>query len=231
MKIWTVDDVMTTDVVTTTPHMPYRAVVDELIGKKVSALPVVDDFRHVTGVVSEADLLRKIEYADDDRQPRLFESRRRRAERARAQGRTADDVMTSPAVTVLTGTTVAAAARLMDAEGVKRVSVTDDLGRLVGIVTRGDLLKVHLRPDADIRADIVTEILHRVLVVEEGTVHARVLDGVVTLTGRVDRRSAAEIAVRLARHIPGVVDVVNHLSYDFHDNDLMTNRGLPFGIV
>jgi CBS-domain-containing membrane protein len=231
MRIWTVDDVMNTDVVTATSHMPYRAVVDELVGKRVSALPVVDDVRRVTGVVSEADLLRKIEFGEDDRPPRLFEGRRRRAERAKADGRTAGDMMTSPAVTVMTGTPVAAAARLMDAEKVKRLPVVDDRGRLVGIVSRGDLLRMHLRPDADIRADVATEILHRVLVVEEGKVQVQVMDGVVTLEGRLDRRSAAELAIRLTRHVPGVVSVVDRLSYDFDDSDLVTNRGMPFGVA
>ncbi|GAA0808247.1 CBS domain-containing protein [Spirilliplanes yamanashiensis] len=232
MKTWTVDDVMTTDVVTATPQMAYRAVVDELIGRHVSALPVVDDFRRVTGVVSEADLLRKIEHGDDDRPPRLFESRHRRASRIKADGHTAADLMTSPAVTVLIGTTIPAAARVMDAKGVKHLPVTDDLGRLVGIVSRSDLLKVHLRPDADIRADVVQEILRRVLGVEEGKVRVRVGDGVVTLDGRLDRRSATEIAVRLTRQIPGVVEVVtDDLTYDFDDSDLVANRGLPFGVA
>ncbi len=231
MKTWTVDDVMTADVVTATPQMPYRALVDELVGRNVSALPVVDDFRRVIGVVSGADLLRKVEYGDDDRPPRLFAGRHSRAALAKAGGRTAADLMSRPAITVLTGTTVVAAARMMDAEGVKRLPVIDDLGRLVGIVSRGDLLKVHLRPDADIRADVVQEVLHRVLAVQEDNVRVRVFDGVVTLTGRVDRRSDAEIAVRLARHVPGVVEVVSRLSYDVDDADLLVNRGLPFGVA
>lgn len=172
MKTWTVDDVMTADVVTATPEMPYRALVDELVGRRVSALPVVDYFGHVVGVVSEADLLRKIEYTDEGSPPRLFASRHHRAERAKSAGRTAGDLMTAPAVTVLTGTSVVRAARLMDAENVKRLPVVDDLGRIAGIVTRSDLLKVHLRPDADIRADVVQEILRRVLAVEEGMVAA-----------------------------------------------------------
>jgi CBS domain-containing protein len=232
MRTWTVNDVMTTDVVTAAPDMPYRALVDELVGRRVSALPVIDYLGHVQGVVSEADLLRRIEYADDDDPPpRLFASRHRRAERAKADARTAVDLMTTPAVTVLTGTSVARAARLMDAENVKRLPVVDDLGRIVGIVSRTDLLKVHLRPDAEIRADVVQEILRGVLVVEQGQVRASVADGVVTLAGRVDRRSAVDLALRLARHIPGVVDVVSHLSYDFDDTDLVTNRGLPFGVA
>ncbi|GAA0808084.1 CBS domain-containing protein [Spirilliplanes yamanashiensis] len=231
MKTWIVDDVMTTHVVTATPRMPYRALVDELVDKRVSALPVVDARNRVIGVVSEADLLRKIEYAEDDRAPRLFVSRHRRADQVKADGRTARELMTTPAVTVPAGTPGARAARLMNAQNVKRLPVVDKLGRLVGIVSRSDLLKIHLRPDADIRADVVHEILERILVVEEGQVRVSVLDGVVSLAGRVDRRSAAALAARLARHIPGVVEVVSHLSYDFDDTGLVANRGLPFGVA
>ena len=92
------------------------------------------------GVVFEADLLRKIEYTGAE-EPRLFEGRRRRDQRAKARAGTAE-LMSSPPVVALAGTPLAAAARLMDAEQVKRLPVVDDLGRLVGIVSRGDLLKV-----------------------------------------------------------------------------------------
>ncbi len=154
MTTWTVDDVMTATVVTVGRDTPYREVVDRLMGAGVSAVPVVDDFRRILGVVSEADLLCKIELSDQEQRPRLFESRRRRSERSRAEARTAGELMTSPAVTALTGTTVTAAARRMDGEAIKRLPVIDDVGRLIGIVSRGDLLKVHLRPDEDIRAEI-----------------------------------------------------------------------------
>jgi CBS-domain-containing membrane protein len=230
MRTWTVDDVMTRTVVTVGRDTPYREVVDRLMGAGVSAVPVVDPFRRVLGVVSEADLLCKIELSDQERRPRLFESRRRRTERSRAEARTAGDLMTSPAVTALAGTTVTAAARRMDTEGVKRLPVVDDLGRLIGVVSRGDLLKVHLRPDADIRADITEDVLHRVLVVEKGAVDVRVVDGVVTLTGTVDRRSSGQIAVRLTGQVAGVVAVVDELGYDFDDSELI-GSGMPFGIA
>jgi CBS-domain-containing membrane protein len=90
----------------------------------------------------------------------------------------------------------------MDAENVKRLPVVDDLGRLVGIVSRSDLLKVRLRPDAEIRSDVAQGILRGVLVVEEGQVRTSVADGVVTLAGRLDRRSAVALAVTLARQVP-----------------------------
>ncbi|MCO1594995.1 CBS domain-containing protein [Micromonospora sp. RHAY321] len=87
---------------------------------------------------------------------------------------------------------------LLDREQVKRLPVLDDLGRLVGIVSRADLLRVHLRSDAEIREDVVQEVLRRVLAVRDGLVTVEVRHGEVTLAGRLDRRSVVDIAGRLA---------------------------------
>lgn len=217
MKTWTVDDVMTRSVVSVDAGASYRDVVDLLIGNRfISAVPVVDALGHVTGLVSESDLLRKIEYAGDD-EPRLFEGRRRRGERRKASARTVVGLMSEPAVVVPTGTSIAAAARLMDREGVKRLPVVDDLGRLVGIVSRGDLLKVHLRSDEDILSEIDKGVLRTFLIDDAAAVTVAVVDGVVTLAGRVDRWSAAELATRLTRQVPGVVEVLSTLEYGFDD--------------
>jgi CBS domain-containing protein len=229
MKTWHVDDVMTTAVVTVPQTALYRELVDLLVEHRFSALPVVDDFQRVIGVVSEADLLRKIEYAGAE-QPRLFEGRHRRGERIKASARTAADLMSTPPVLALAGTSLAAAARLMDNENVKRLPVVDDLGRLVGIVARGDLLKVHLRPDDEIRADVQSGVLRPFLTDETKTVQVEVAGGIVTFTGRVDRWSTTDIADRLARQIPGVVDVVDKLEYDFDDRNVL-GTGVAFGVA
>jgi len=223
MRTWTVDDVMTKAVVSVEETATYRSVVDELIGRRFSAVPVVDAFGRVSGVVSEADLLRKIEYAGDEA-PRLFEGRRRRGERGKALARTAADLMSEPAVTVLTGTAIASAARRMDREQVKRLPVVDDLGRLVGIVTRGDLLKVHLRPDDDLRADVESGALAGLT----GKVTAGLSGGVVTLDGHVDRASAAARVVGETRQIPGVVEVIDKIGYDYDD---INAPGIAYGIA
>lgn len=230
MKTWTVDDVMTAPVVTAGEDAPYRELVALLMEHEMSAVPVVDTFGRVLGVVSEADLLRKVEFVGVDRTPRLFHGPRRRAKLAKAAAATAGDLMSRPAVTAWTSTSVPAAARLMDRAGVKRLPVVDDLGRLVGIVSRGDLMKVHLRPDADIRADVCDEILIRILAVEEGKVVVRVKDGLVALTGRLDRRSAAENAVRLSRQVAGVVDVIDQLDFDL-DDVAPFSSGAPFAVA
>ncbi|GAA3336529.1 CBS domain-containing protein [Amorphoplanes nipponensis] len=229
MRTWTVRDVMTTAVVTVAEHAPYREVVDLLVGNRFSAVPVVDGSRRVTGVVSEADLLRKIEYAGAEA-PRLFEGRRRRGERVKATGRTAGDLMSAPPVTVLAGTSLPAAARLMDAEGVKRLPVVDDGGRLVGIVSRGDLLKVHLRPDDEILADVRSGVVRPFLADDADQVQVTVEDGVVVLAGVVDRWSTTDIAERMTRQVAGVVEVVDELEYEYDDRAIL-GAGIAYGIA
>ena len=229
MKTWKVNDVMTTAVVTVSESTPYRGVVDLLVSHRFSAVPVVDKFQRVTGVISEADLLRKIEYAGTE-EPRLFDGRRRRDERVKASARTAGDLMSTPPVVALSGTSIAAAARLMDGEGVKRLPVVDDLGRLVGIVSRGDLLKVHLRPDDEIQADIEDSVLHGVLREETKSVRSAVQDGVVTLTGRVDKWSTTDLVGRLTRQVAGVAEAVNEIEFDYDDRNIL-GTGVAFGIA
>ena len=142
MKRWYVGDVMTTDGVTVPPGLPYKAVADLLVQRGVSAVPVVDATGRVVGVVSEADLLAQLEYAD--RTPRHPLSARRMPYRSRkAVGDTAGELMTAPAVTVHATETATRAARLLDAAGIKRLPVVDDGGRLVGIVARRDLLRLY----------------------------------------------------------------------------------------
>jgi CBS-domain-containing membrane protein len=225
---------MTTDVASVGESTPYREIVDLMTSKHVSAVPVLDDMRRVLGVISEADLLYKVELVGEPHERRVFEGRRRHAARVKADATIARDLMTAPAIETSGSATLVEVAKTMDREHVKRLPVTDDLGRLVGIVSRADLLKVHLRPDADIREDVVREILHRLLAIEDGTVDVTVDNGVVTLSGRVDRLGSAEIALRLAAQISGVVDVVDGLSFGLDGVDAARfepGLGTPTGIL
>jgi CBS domain-containing protein len=224
MKIWRVRDVMTTDVATVEEGTPYREIVVVLTGRRVSAVPVVDEFRRVVGVVSEADLLPKVEFAGEPQVRHFLELRRRRDARSKAGGDTARDLMSTPAVTIQPDSSLAAAARLMDKESVKRLPVVDELGRLVGVVSRTDLLQVYRRPDDEIRAEVVEEVLRRSLWLEPGQVKTEVYNGVVTLTGQLDNKTLALLAVRLTESVAGVVEVVDQLGYDFDDTALTSSR-------
>ncbi|MFG1803672.1 CBS domain-containing protein [Micromonospora carbonacea] len=234
MRAWQVRDVMTTDVAAVREGTAYREIVDVLTGWRVTAAPVVDGARRVLGVVSEADLLHKVELLGQPHERRVFVGRRQREAQVKAGATLAADLMSAPAVTVGPDASCVEAARLMTQRHVKRLPVVDDLGRLVGIVTRGDLLRVHLRPDGDIRADVVGEVLRRTLGVRDDVVDVTVHDGVVTLTGQLERRSTVRLALRLSAQVSGVVEVVDALGWAVDDiplSGLRVGGGTPAGVA
>jgi len=229
MKRWYVGDVMTREVIAVAADMGYKEIADLMVRHSVSAVPVVDADRRVLGVVSEADLLAKLEYAD--RVPRhVLTSRRMRNGRQKALGDRAVDLMTEPAVTIRETESVTAAARLMEAARIKRIPVVDEHGSLIGIVSRRDLVRLYTRPDHEVRQAVADGVL-RSLWIDPELLRIRVRSGIVTLSGHLDRRSLAEIVVAFTRATPGVVDVVDELTYDFDDADLTSSgwyRSHPF---
>ncbi|WP_113704371.1 CBS domain-containing protein [Nonomuraea lactucae] len=216
-----VKDIMTTQVVSVLADTPFKDIAETLIADAISAVPVLDGYDRVIGVVSEMDLLRKEEFRDqyyrEGYRPPLRARLRHRDAKDKAAGDTAAELMTAPAITVTPETSVVQAARLMDEHDVKRLVVVDANGRLAGIVSRHDLLKVFARGDADIAREIRDEVLERSLWVETSRVRVDVAHGVVTLSGRIDRRSDARIAGRLTQRVNGVVDVVNEIAWDEDD--------------
>jgi CBS-domain-containing membrane protein len=211
-----IKEVMTTRVVTVTPSTPFKEAVEVLAAYKVAAAPVVDEDGWVVGVVSEADLLLKEEYPRDQ-EPRMGERLRHRADQGRSRGTVVRDFMTSPAVVIAQDATVRHAARLLHAKHVKRLPVIDERGRLVGIVSRGDLLRGYLRSDQQILEEIREDVIGRRMLTDPGRFVVHVDDGVVTLEGRCERRSLAPILVRLVYSVEGVVHVDPRLSWDLDD--------------
>ncbi|WP_405719495.1 CBS domain-containing protein [Streptomyces sp. NBC_00046] len=185
----TVDDVMTHAVVTVNRGAPFKDIVEAMRRWRISALPVVSDEGRVVGVVSEADLLLKAQGADESRAV------------------TAGQLMTIPAVTVPRNAGIPGAARLMARGHLKRLPVVDDDGRLVGVVSRGDLLKIYLRPDEDIAQELRELIMNQLVPAGSASVYVRVSDGIVRLSGTVPGPSLGDVLVRVARTVPGVVDV------------------------
>lgn len=216
MKRTHVSDVMTTNVVTVHIDTGYKDVVEVLARHGISGVPVVDDDAHVVGVVSETDLLYKEERKDlqfHKKDGSVLRSRRSRVERRKAAGDTARVLMTSPAVTVSPESNIAEAARLLARHRIKRLPVVDHDGRLVGIASRFDLLIPFLKSDADIRDEIVQEVVVRSLWESPHAVHVEVEDGVVTLSGQVELDTQIPVAVRLTFTVDGVVDVVSKLTF------------------
>ena len=112
MARWLVGDVMTKDVVSVHPETSFHDVVKALEERGVGAVPVVDSFDRVVGVVAEADLILKIDFAGAPTGPRMFEGRSKRIARRKAHGGTAADLMTAPAATTVAEASIAEAIRL-----------------------------------------------------------------------------------------------------------------------
>ena len=217
MKRTLVEEVMTTPVVTVGPAMPLRHLVALLHASDIGAVPVTDPDRRVLGVVSHADLILKVgSLPAAPAGPRLEPRRRRR--RRQAAARTAGELMTAPAVTIAPAATAEQAARLMIRCRIGRLPVRDPLtGRLAGIVTRSDLLRVYLRPCEEIRAEIQTVVLPAIPGADPARVRLAVRDGVVMISGRVEYRSSARRLAAAARQAEGVIGVDDQLSYDIDD--------------
>jgi CBS-domain-containing membrane protein len=206
---WRVHDVMTINVATADRNLPYKQAAKLMSDQQVTAIPVVTESGRVVGMVSEADLLRKVE-----RRPQRGTglSGQARRDRAKAGGRTAGELMTSPAITIYPDASLSAAARLMNAHHIRRLPVVNTAGELIGIVSRRDLMKVFLRPDEEIAAE-VNDVLGQILLAEAGPVVVSVLDGVVTLDGALDDEDLIRVVVGLAAEVAGVVTVVSRLTH------------------
>ena len=203
----TVASVMTTDVVVVVADTPLRELVAAMAENEVGALPVVDGHGLPIGVVSEADLLAEHAcHGGVDELPHDGGAGRRRY---------AAEVMTSPVRAVHADEPVSYAARLLARAGLRRLFVLDRDGRLTGVVSRRDLLRVYLCGDDELGARVAELLLTAGAV--PGSVEVRVDAGVVTVDGRVARRSLADAAVRMVRALPGVVGVRDDLRYAVDD--------------
>ncbi|WP_019072581.1 CBS domain-containing protein [Streptomyces hokutonensis] len=236
MKHNKVGSVMTTEVVRATYGTPFKEVARLLGEHRISGLPVVNEDDKVLGVVSETDLMAHQAEAPDPYEAKkrfrfadLTRSARRRA--AKATARTAGQLMTEPAVTVHATDTIVEAARTMAQHRVERLPVLDEENRLVGIVTRRDVLQVFLRSDADIHDEVVEEVLVRALWQAPRSIDVSVAEGVVTLAGQMERKSETEIALSMTRQIDGVVAVVDELTYRLDDSQLRPEEPRFHGVT
>ncbi|MCA2218897.1 BON domain-containing protein [Jidongwangia harbinensis] len=220
---WQVDDVMTREVITVGVDTPVGQIVSLLDREDISAVPVTTATGGVLGVVSQADLL--VGVADGER-----DNPRGGRPKGRATALRAGDLMTTPALSIDANASLTQAARTMQGRNVRRLLVTSPQGRLLGVVSRGDLLRPYARNDAEIRREVEAELRRRLWIHPE-QVGARVHEGTATLTGAVGRHSTAEIATRVVATVPGVTKVVNRIRYDFDDADLVRStvgRTHPF---
>jgi CBS-domain-containing membrane protein len=205
-----VKDVMTTRVIWVKKDATFREMAVALRDHRVSAFPVIDEDAKVIGVVSEADMLNKEALGDE---PGLFGGILHRRDQAKARGVTAGDLMTTAVVAVRPDDTVERAARLMYDRRVKRLPVTDAEGRLVGIISRADVLSVFDRTDEAIRKEITEDLLLGEFHTHPRTLDVTVKDGIATLVGVPETNETGHELVHRVRHVQGVVAVRDRLSY------------------
>ena len=177
--------------VTVGPAEPFKRCLDLMRVQEVSALPVVTRGGELLGIVSEADLMKRF--------------------CSGAGPLSAEDMMTSDVATIESGASLAAAARLMLLRNVKRLPVLDRSGRVIGVCSRSDVLRVFLRSDEAIRKDVAGGLLNELPLLGRGRVKVDVADGVVRLSGEVESGPLTGLLLRLVAAVPGVVGVENRM--------------------
>jgi CBS domain-containing protein len=192
-----VGEIMSHPVITIPQDLPVKHIAAILVQKEISGVPVVDENDRLLGIVTEADLV-TLETEPDPRSHILPLPARRTPLPA-----TAEEAMTRDVITLSEDADVAEAARLMLERHVKRIPVLSE-GKVVGIVSRREILKVLARTDIEIRLEL-RDLLDDDIAMMKGF-RAEVSGGVVTLSGQGDERER-RMAVLLVRSVPGVVEV------------------------
>ena len=206
-----VRDVMDVPAVSMRDDLSYRDIARPLAREHVGVVPGVDADDRVVGVVSESDLLAKVAFEASGHLSGPLGRLQGRRLHDKARGETAADLMTSPAITVLPGATVAEAAWLAALSRLKRLPVTDHHGRLVGVVRRNALLQALVRDDAGIREEIEAKIHAFCSPADRDAVEVKVHDGVVELSGRMSQAAMSRLVAEV-EYIDDVVEVNNHLT-------------------
>ncbi|MDT8913619.1 CBS domain-containing protein [Amycolatopsis sp. PS_44_ISF1] len=210
-----VSAVMTADPITVGPRTSFKDIVELLTAQEISAVGVIDKTGALLGVVSEADLLPHLQCARARRWPHRKQIRK-------AHACLAQDLMTAPVVTVDADDPIAVAVARIARTGLRRMFVLRQ-GKLVGVVARRDLIRVFTRSDRDLEREVDHRVLHDLLRLGPEQARVQVRDGVVTVVGRVERRSDIPPVTRLIEDVSGVVEVRNRLDFVWDDVD----RGAP----
>ncbi len=224
-------DVMTSPVISVKPETPVIEAVHLMLQDDISGLPVVDDAGALVGIVTEGDLLRRAETGTERRRPRwieFFQTGKLAEEYAQTHGRKVGEVMTSTLVVASEDMPLAQIVDLMERKRVQRIPIVRD-GKLVGIVSRADLLRALARLVADAPGAAVGDVtIHDQLAADLArqnwaprTIDFTVRDGVVELSGViVDERHRAALCVA-AENVPGVKSVRDRLIW------VEPNSGMP----
>jgi CBS domain-containing protein len=206
-------DIMTIDVLTTTPDASLKEAARTMVKAGVSGLPVVDESGDLVGIITEADFLER----EADRSQRRLLSAMLHEGGPVVDAETVGEVMTRDPVVIFPEASVTEAARVMAHHHVKRLPVVDAGGDLVGIISRADVVAVFTRPDDVIEDEIREDIVRRVLLLDVDTLDVKVDNGVVSVSGTAPTATDARLLEALIRRIDGVVRLDSHVIYDVDD--------------
>jgi CBS domain-containing protein len=216
-------EIMSRDVVTATPEAEVREIAGLMVRHRIRCVPILADGRLV-GIISESDLMRRVEIGSGRTHSRLSDlfasAATRAAEYVRTHSRRAADLMTRDVVTVPESAELAEVARLLEERKLRQVPVVDAGGQLRGIVARANLVEAVANSDAPVASGGDAVIRDRLLgelrgqIWAEGALPAEVVvdDGVVYLWGRVASPEIRQALVVAAENIPGVKAVESHLA-------------------
>jgi CBS domain-containing protein len=207
----TVRDVMTARVVAVHEDARFKEMADMLGTCRVSAFPVIDDAGKVIGVVSEADLLSRL--ARQDGHAGWLDGLTHPRDHDKPAAVVASELMTSPPVTIGPDQPVQEAARLMYDRRVKRLPAVNDIGRLIGIISRADVLSVFRRSDDRIRREATDQVILGRFLVNPDSMTVIVRDGILTISGRPETDEVGRSIVAALRHLEGVVAIRDRLTY------------------
>lgn len=220
-----VADFMRIDVVTVHPNMNVSDVASQMVRSHVSGMPVVDDDDNVIGVVTEGDLLRRVEAGTDRHRPRWLQivmgPARLADEYVKSHALKVKDVMTNDVASVGPHDTLDSAVDLLERRGIKRVPVVSD-GKLIGILSRADVLAAYVykvrstsssgATDGEIRKSVL-EAFEKEKWLRGDRLAVVVRDGEVELTGAVMSENERKALTVMASTIKGVRGVSDKLTY------------------
>ncbi len=191
-------DLMTTEVIAVSRDTGLREAARLMFRNRVSGLPITEPDGTLAGIITEADFLRlEVE----------------RQEGNRGQSDTVGDVMSRGVVTVRPDAEIYEAAKIMATQEVKRLPVVDADDRLLGVISRADIVSLYTRPDDVIEDEIREDLIRRVLLIDPDGIQVDVANGVVNLRGEVETRSEARMLEELTNRLDGVLRVESDLTW------------------
>lgn len=211
-----VRDLMATTVVTTHPDSTLKSAAAEMVRNGVSGMPVVDAEGKIVGMITEADFVATEAQKDMERGRRLLDALYVTAEPVPGD-ELVRNAMATPPILVPDHVNLSSAARIMHERGVKRLPVVDEEGKLVGIISRADIVRAFVRPDELIVDEIIEDILRRLLLIDPDAIDVTVDGGVVSLGGRLPTKSDVRLLSELTERLDGVIRVESSVEWDTDD--------------